>query len=98
MKTKIKHLLAAGLVALTLTACNEESKDYSGSYVNEDTIITFSKLGNNEYKMNFKSDFVDVNNSGYVKDNKFYHSNNSVMGTFNNNTYEVLNGKTYTKQ
>ncbi|WP_439295212.1 hypothetical protein [Lonepinella sp. BR2882] len=98
-KSRIKHLFAAGLVALTLTACNEDSKDYSGSYVNDSgRTLVFKKVKNNEYIYTFDFGAGQHNRTTIVKENRLYDTDNELLGEFENNSYKNNKGTIYTKQ
>ncbi|WP_439243100.1 MULTISPECIES: hypothetical protein [unclassified Lonepinella] len=96
---KLKNLFIASAVALVSVTCKAESKDYSGIYKKNDTVVTFTNLGGNEYKMNYKNTFVDVNDTGRIENDKFYINGQKLWGIFKDDTYEILNNSSvYKKQ
>lgn len=97
---KLKTLLIPALLAIGLTACNDE-KDYSGTYVNIDnpkTSFIFEKGKNGDYQLTVK-DIIGKNSlTGIVKNGVFYRaSDNEKLGEFKDNSFINAQGIVYKK-
>ncbi|OOF46515.1 hypothetical protein BKK52_11340 [Rodentibacter trehalosifermentans] len=96
LENVLKSAVVVGIAALSLTACKEEAKDYSGSYYYNDkgyeNVITFKPTGNgNEYQITYSRPklviFANVNSEN---DGVYYTKNNQLVGKFKKDGNYIL--------
>lgn len=98
---KIKNLILPVLLGLTLTACKEEAKDFSGSYKIELMTIKVTKMSDGKYETVyidplFKSETTKMTE---VKDgNRLYETNGNYLGEFTDTGLKAAGGTFYEKE
>ncbi|HHR6240938.1 TPA: hypothetical protein ACS71E_003580 [Providencia alcalifaciens] len=97
---KFKTLLVSVLIGLGLTACNEETKDFSGSYKIELMTINVSKTPSGKYETVFvdKLDSSEMTKMTEIKDgNRLYETNGHYLGEFTDSGFKAAGGTFYKK-
>ena len=97
---KLKALLMSVLMGLGLTACSEESKDFSGSYRIESMTIKVSKMPSGKYEVVFIDRvFKDEKTTiSEVRDgNRLYETNGHYLGEFTDAGIKMAGGAFYRK-
>lgn len=92
----LKSAVVVGIAALSLTACKEETKDYSGSYYYNDkgyeNVITFKSTGSeNEYQITYsRPKLVIFANVNAENNGVYYTQNNQLIGKFKKDGNYIL--------
>ena len=97
---KLKTLFVSALIGLSLAACNEEKKDFSGSYSIESISIKVTKMTSGKYETVYidKLDKSEMTKITEIKDgNRLYETNGNYLGEFTDTGLNTAGGTFYKK-
>lgn len=97
---KLKTLTISALLALGLVACNDETKDFSGSYNIESMSIRVTKMTAGKYETVYidKLDKSEMTKITEIKDgNRLYETNGNYLGEFTDTGLKTAGGTFYKK-
>lgn len=98
---KLKTLLISTLIGLSLTACNEETKDFSGSYKIELGEIRVTKMSSGKYETVYINPLKkgrEITKIAEIKDgNHLYETNGNYLGEFSDTGLKTAGGVFYEK-
>jgi|GEM_PF-1452436 hypothetical protein len=98
---KFKTLFLSALIGLNLTACNEETKDFSGSYKIELGEIQVKKISSGKYEAIYINPLKkgrEITKIAEIKDgNRLYETNGNYLGEFTEAGLKTAGGTFYEK-
>lgn len=97
---KLKTLFVSALIGLSLAACNEEKKDFSGSYSIESISIKVTKMTSGKYETVYidKLDKSEMTKITEIKDgNRLYETSGNYLGEFTDTGLKTAGGTFYKK-
>ena len=106
----LKSAVVVSIAALSLTACEEEAKDYSGVYVRQEGDFTYIKeLEKTQKENNYIERFIAKRSNGTptgdnytrtvnIENGEIYELSGHIRAKITDTTYtQVNNGNVYTK-
>lgn len=97
---KLKNFLVLAFIGLSVSACNEEARDFSGDYEIASMTIKVSRISNNKYETIFidklfTSEMIKITE---IKDgNRLYETNGHYLGEFTDAGLKMAGGAFYEK-
>ncbi|BFU65491.1 hypothetical protein [Rodentibacter abscessus] len=98
---KLKTLLISALIGLSLAACNDEVKDFSGSYKIKLGEIQVTKMPSGKYETVYINPLKkgrEITKIAEIKDgNRLYETNGNYLGEFTDTGLKTAGGTFYEK-